>query len=437
MSDSDRDDRVRCAAGGSPAGAAGGDQARRGEGVEGDPVPPARRLRISMVGIAHPMRGGIAQYTAILARELARRHEVSLVSFTRQYPSLLFPGKSQIDTSESPMRFPADPVVDSIGPLSWLRAGRRIAEFAPDGIVYKYWMPFFAPAFGTILRRARKLCRKRPFRSVMVVDNLIPHERRPMDMQLTRYVMNATDAYIVQSGAVREDLLRLDPGARFLEVPHPVYNLFGERIPKPEARRRLGLDPEAPVLLFFGFIRAYKGLDILIRAMQKIRKGMQGPIAPRLLVLGEFYEGRAETAALVRDLGLEDAVTILDQYVPDEEVGPYFSAADVVVLPYRSATQSGIVQIAYQFERPVICTDVGGLSEVVLDGRTGFVIPPESPDLLADAVLRYYRGNLEADFEAAIREEKTKYSWDRLVEAVETLVREPSGQQGTEGAGHR
>ncbi len=259
----------------------------------------------------------------------------------------------------------------------------------------------------------------------MVVDNLIPHERRPLDMQLTRYVMNATDAYIVQSGAVREDLLRLDPGARFLEVPHPVYNLFGERVPKAEARRRLGLDPEAPVLLFFGFIRAYKGLDLLIRAMPRIRSGMGVGAQVRLLVLGEFYEGRDGTAALVRELGLEDTVTLFDQYVPDEEVAPYFSAADVVVLPYRSATQSGIVQIAYQFERPVICTDVGGLSEVVLDGRTGFVVPPESPELLADAVLRYYRDGCEAGFEAAIREEKRKYSWDRLVDAVETLVREP------------
>ncbi len=383
------------------------------------------RLRISMVGIAYPMRGGIAQYTAVLARELSHRHEVSLISFSRQYPSLLFPGKSQIDTSESPLKFPAEPVVDSIGPVSWLRAGRRIAEFRPDGIVFKYWMPFFAPAFGTILRRAKRLSGGRQVRSVMVVDNLIPHERRPLDMQLTRYVMNATDAYIVQSGAVREDLLRLDPGARFLEVPHPVYNLFGERIPKAEARRRLGLDPEEPVLLFFGFVRAYKGLDLLIRAMPLIRSGMDGGPRARLLVLGEFYEGRDVTAALVRELGLEDSVDIFDQYVPDEEVAPYFSAADVVVLPYRSATQSGIVQIAYQFERPVICTNVGGLSEVVLDGRTGFVVPPENPEQLADAVLRYYRDGCEAGFEAAIREEKRKYSWDRLVDAIETLIREP------------
>jgi hypothetical protein len=192
---------------------------------------PDGRLALTLVGIAHPMRGGIAQYTAILARELARRHQVELVSFTRQYPSFLFPGRSQIDSSEEPLRFPSTPLVDSIDPLSWFRAARHIARGNPDGLVYKYWMPFFAPALGTIARRTRKLTGGGRPRTVMIVDNLIPHERRPMDLPLTRWLMRATDAYIVQSSTVRKDLLRLDPRARYLEVPHPVYDLFGQRLP--------------------------------------------------------------------------------------------------------------------------------------------------------------------------------------------------------------
>jgi glycosyltransferase involved in cell wall biosynthesis len=288
--------------------------------------------------------------------------------------------------------------------------------------VYQYWMPFFAPAFGTIARRVKRLCRPRGVRTIMVVHNLLPHERRPFDRALTRYVMGATDAYIVQSGTVRVDLVRLAPKARFLEVPHPVYNVFGDPIPKAEARASLGLPAEAPLLLFFGLVRRYKGLDTLLRALPAIRAALDP--SPRLLVVGEFYEGREETAALVRELGLGEAVTIVDEYVADEKVGQYFSAADVVVLPYKSATQSGIVQIAYQLERPVICTDVGGLAEVVRDGETGFVVPPDNPRALADAVIRYQRDACEAGFMERIRGEKHKYSWDRMAKAIETLAGE-------------
>jgi glycosyltransferase involved in cell wall biosynthesis len=379
-------------------------------------------LRFGILGVAWPMRGGIAQYTTILASELSQRHKVDLVSFTRQYPSFLFPGKSQLDPSADRLRFPSTPLIDSIGPWSWERAARHLARGRPDALVYQYWMPFFAPAFGTIARRVKRLCRPRRVRTIMVVHNLLPHERRPFDGALTQYVMGATDAYIVQSGTVREDLVRLSPKARFLEVPHPVYNVFGDPIPKAVARASLGLPADAPLILFFGFVRRYKGLDTLLRALPAIRAALDPP--PRLLVVGEFYEGREETAALVCELGLGEAVTIVDDYVADEKVGQYFSAADVVVLPYKSATQSGIVQIAYQLERPVICTDVGGLAEVVRDGETGFVVPPDSPGALADAVIRYQRDACEAGFTERIRGEKHKYSWDRMARAIETLAGE-------------
>ena len=379
-------------------------------------------LKVGIVGIAHPMRGGIAQYTAILARELSRRHRVEFVSYSRQYPSILFPGQTQIDASEDPVRYPAVPLVDSIGPGSWFHAADYLAARGPDVVVLKYWMPFFAPSYGTILRRLRAKMRSRPPVTIMIIDNLIPHEPRPFDLPLTRWLMRVTDGYIAQSGAVRADLLRLHPKARYREVPHPVYNLFGPRIDKREARRALGLDPEQPLLLFFGFVRRYKGLDLLLRAMPRVRSELEP--APRLLVLGEFYEERAETTALVNRLGLTAAVDLIDAYVPNEKVGLYFSAADVVVLPYRSATQSGIVQIAWQLERPVICTDVGGLAEVVRHEETGLVVPPEDPEALAAAVVRYYRERLEEGLVARIAVEKELYSWDRMIDAIEDLVLE-------------
>lgn len=379
-------------------------------------------LTIGLVGIAHPMRGGIAQYSALLARELSRRHRVEFVSYSRQYPSFLFPGRTQVDASEDPIRFPAVPLVDSIGPGSWLVAADHLAARRPDAVLFKYWMPFFAPSYGTILRRLKRKMRAAPPVAIMIIDNLIPHEPRPLDLPLTRWLMRTTDAYIAQSNAVRADLLRLDPGARHREVAHPVYNLFGERIDKREARRALSLDPERPLLLFFGFVRRYKGLDTLLHALPRLRPALDPP--PRLLVLGEFYEGRAETEALAARLGLGDELHLVDAYVPNEKVGLYFSAADAVVLPYRSATQSGIVQIAWQLERPVICTDVGGLAEVVRQDDTGLVVPPEDPGALAEAIIRFYREGLEERLVARIAVEKRLYTWDRMVDAIEELVAE-------------
>lgn len=425
---------------------------------------PDGRLRLAIVGTAHPMRGGLAQYNALLARELGRSHEVELVSFTRQYPGLLFPGKTQLDNSEDPLRFPAIALVDSIGPLSWERTARFLvrtgrgadAPLPPlDGLVFKYWMPFFAPAFGTIARRVRRLSgrggrpcpgsdlrvpgtsmdrggpghgRRRGPRVVAILDNLIPHERRPFDLVLTRYFMGAVDAWIAMSRSVRDDLLALDPNASCLLVPHPVFPTFGERIAKQEARRRLGLDPHARLLLFFGFVRPYKGLDVLLTAMPRIVR----ETGAHLFVLGEFYAGRAETSALLEALGLGERVTLRDGYVPDEEVGLYFSAVDAVVLPYRTATQSGIVPIAYQLERPVICTDVGGLAEIVLHGETGLVVPPEDPEALAAAVHRFYEEGLEERFVPRILVEKQRYSWERMAAAVVAQVR---GAQWEENAG--
>jgi len=365
------------------------------------------------------MRGGLAQYNALLARELSREHTVEILSFRRQYPSLLFPGKSQMDESdESTFRYPATALVDSIGPRSWFRTASHIAAGQPDGLIFKFWLPFFAPAFGTIARQVKK---KSPrTRVVAILDNLIPHERRPFDLPLARYFAGTVDSFIAMSRSVESDLRDMKPEAPCQFVPHPVYPQFGERIEKAEARRQLGIDPEARILLFFGFVRDYKGLDVLLDAMPAVveRTGA------RLLVLGEFYSGKDRTVTQIERLGLDEAVDLHDEYVPDERVGLYFSAADVVVLPYRTATQSGIVPIAYQLERPVICTDVGGLAEIVPDGKTGLVIPPEDPAALTDAIVRFYDEGLEGPMVAAAGIEKEQYSWAHMARAVENAIRE-------------
>jgi len=346
-------------------------------------------MNIVYIGTAYPMRGGIAHFNAILARELAQRHTVRFLSFTRQYPGLLFPGKTQYVAdaeAAASVRMEAEPVLDSIAPWSWWRTARWALEADPDLLLFKYWMPFFAPAFGTIARLVR---RRRPVRVVFVCDNIIPHERSPIDLPLTRYALRAVDGFVV----------------------------FGERIPKAEARRRLGLEP-GPLLLFFGYVRAYKGLDLLLRALPRIR----ARVPARLLVAGEFYEGEARYRRLAGELGITDAVHFCSDYIPEQDVAAYFSAADVAVLPYRSATQSGIVQVAYQLDTPVICTDVGGLAEVVPDGSSGFVVPPDDIEALADAVIRYYAENWEDRLRAGVRVEKRRYGWDPLVRAIEELA---------------
>lgn len=376
----------------------------------------SKSLRITLVGTAHPMRGGLAQFNSALCFALqARGHEVELVSFTRQYPGILFPGKSQFDSSQETHPFPATPMVDSIAPWSWLNAARHIARRRPHGLLFKYWMPFFAPAFGTIARQVKRACGARV---VSILDNVIPHERRPGDIVLTRYFLGAVDGFLAMSRSVAADLDRLRPGAPCELVPHPVYDLFGERIDKIAARRTLGLPEREPILLFFGFVRDYKGLDLLLDALPSIRKRLPA----RLLVLGEFYSGKERTLEQIRRLGLSDVVTLEDGYVPNERVSLYFSAADVVVLPYRSATQSGIVPIAYQLERPVICTDVGGLAEVVEHGRTGLICPPLDVEALAQSVIRFYEEDLEDALVAGIREKRIEYSWDRMAQAVERMI---------------
>ena len=301
------------------------------------PMPPileTQALRFAFVGTAYPMRGGIAQYNALLCRELSRQgHEVTVYSFTRQYPATLFPGKTQMEEGADPAPVDARAMVDSIGPLSWWKAANAIARTRPDVLMFKYWMPFFAPAFGTIARRVK--ARVPDCKVILICDNIVPHEHRPFDAALTRYMLRTTDAFVVMSKRVMEDLRRFRPDAPARLIPHPLYTHFGEPIDKSEARRRLGWPLDERVLLFFGYVRRYKGLDILLRAMPDIK----ARTGARLVVLGEFYEERAAYDRIVAESGVAADVTMTGDYVPSEDVGLHFSASDLVVLPYRSATQ--------------------------------------------------------------------------------------------------
>jgi glycosyltransferase involved in cell wall biosynthesis len=372
-------------------------------------------MNIVIVGTAWPLRGGISHYNALLYQELSRRHRVEIITFRRQYPALLFPGKTQKETEGELLRVPSEELVDSINPLNWITVGRDIARRKPDLLIFKYWLPFFGPCFGTIARQAK---RNGTTRVVYICDNVVPHEKRPGDAAFTRYAFAPADGFIVQSDVVERDLLAFLPGARYRKVPHPVYNIFGAGTDKQEARRALGLEA-GPTLLFFGYVRRYKGLHVLLEALAEARTSMD----VRLMVVGEFYDEEQSYREQITRLGLGDAVHLNADYVANDRVGTYFSAADAVVLPYLSATQSGIAQIAYNFDRPVIATDVGGLGEVVLDGRTGFLVPPGDPHALASAIRKFYDEHREAAFAAAAREEKRKYTWEAMAGALEELAR--------------
>ena len=367
-----------------------------------------------IVSAAYPLRGGIAHYSALLARTLRERHRVEIVTFKRQYPSLLFPGTSQEESGPTLDEAPAPQLIDSINPLNWFRVGEELRRRSPDLVIFNYWMPFFGPCFGTIASRLR---RASSTRVLFLLHNVLPHEPRPFDRLFTRYALSKGDFFIVQSDTVRRDLLSVVPGAQYRSVPHPVYSLFGPALQKEEARRRLEISARH-VVLFFGYVRRYKGLDILLKAIARARH----EVDLSLLVVGEFYDDESHYRRLVMELDLTAHVRIISAYVPNEQVALYFSAADVVVLPYLSATQSGIAQIAFNFDTPVIATDVGGLAEMVHDGRTGHLVPPGDPEALARTLVRFYTEGRTEEFSQTIRREKQAYSWERLRSAIEELA---------------
>ena len=367
-------------------------------------------MKILLLSPAHPYRGGIAASSEKLALTLqAQGHEVSICTFRMQYPSFLFPGKTQYSSSQAPADLSIYRGIHSIFPWNWLAQGRRIRKKRYDLVIVRYWTPFMAPALGSICRLVGKAVRR-----VALVDNFVPHEHHFWDKMLNRYFLNAVDACVVMSQQVAEEIKMMDAQKPVGYAPHPVYDIYGEPLPRAEAASRLGLDPAQSWVLFFGLIRAYKGLDWLLEAwaLWRVKGGNEGK---KLLVAGEFYEDETIYREHISRLGLENELVLHNHFIPDAEVSAYFSLADVVVQPYKTATQSGITQIAYHFERPMIVTHVGGLPEIVPDGKVGYVTACE-PLALAKALKKFYAGPVDR-FQEAIRLEKQRFSWEALANA--------------------
>jgi glycosyltransferase involved in cell wall biosynthesis len=367
-------------------------------------------MRICLVGPTHPYRGGISHFTAMLAREMSGAHDVHIVSFSRLYPGFLFPGRTQFDESASPLTVESERVIDSINPFAWRRAADAVLAHDPGVVVFQWWHPFFAPAFRAMCNRIR---RRSDARIVFLCHNVLPHESSPVDRVLTRWGLGGAHAFITQSHEDKRRLLALIPRATVVVHPHPTYTQFTVgRIDRDSARERL--DISGRVLLFFGLIRRYKGVDTLIDAFARVADELDAT----LLLVGEFYEDREPYEERIRAHGLTSRVRVVDRYVPDEEVGVYFSAADLVVLPYRSATQSGIAQTAFAFELPVVVSAVGGLPDVVREGETGYVVPPENPEAVAEAIRRFYLEDRAGAMAAAIRADAYRFSWGGCAAAV-------------------
>jgi glycosyltransferase involved in cell wall biosynthesis len=368
------------------------------------------RLRIAVLGLTYPYRGGISHYTSLLSEALSVRHDVRVFSYLRQYPSFLFPGSTQLDYSGRPIEVPARHVLDSIGPLSWVRTARAIERRSPHLLIVQWWQPFFGAAVGSVCRLMRLRC---SCRVLFLCHNVVPHERSTVDGWLSRYALSQGDLFVVHSREDLANLKELVPSPRAVVHPHPSYEVFrtldeGESASRPPGVRQI---------LFFGYVRAYKGLEYLLRAMPVVLKELD----VRLAVVGEFYDGITTYRGLVAELGLQERVTLVDRYVPNEGVGRYFSQADLVVLPYVTATQSGIIQIAYSFGIPVVTTNVGGLPEVVEDGTTGYLVPPKDASALAQAILRFYREREQKDFRSIIADYVRRFSWEAMVEEIERL----------------
>ena len=371
-------------------------------------------MKIILLGPAHPYRGGLASIMETMAREWqSRGHEVRIYTFTVQYPSLLFPGKTQYVTTPAPEDLHIERVMNTVNPLNWVSLGLRLKREQPDMVVMKYWTPFMAPCFGTIARIARS---NGVTKFVCQIDNVEPHEHHIIDRPCNHYYLGAVDGFVYMSEQVHGKL-KAYTSAPALFSPHPMFENFGKAVERDEACRRIGLDVEQRYTLFFGLIRDYKGLDLLLRAWAKWM-----PEGRKLLIAGEFYASREKYISLIEELGLREKVVLHDRFIADEDVRYYFSAADALVLPYRTATQSGVTQIAYNFSLPMIVTRVGGLPEIVPDGRVGLVCEPTA-ESIKDALEQLYEGDTLQRLKENFAQERKRFSWaamcDKLVEVYD------------------
>ncbi|MEO8763114.1 MAG: glycosyltransferase family 4 protein [Ginsengibacter sp.] len=389
------------------------------ENLPGSPSLPDETLskaRIIIIGPAYPLRGGLASYDERLAKEFTSQgFNTTIYTFSYQYPHFLFPGTTQYSTEPAPA-ISIKVTINSINPFNWIIVGNELKKLKPDIIVVRYWLPFMGPCLGTILRRVRK---NNHTRIICIADNIFPHEKRLGDVPFTKYFLKPIHSFITMSEKVLGDLQQFAKGKPAQFVPHPLYDNFGEKMSKEEARKKLNIPMSDKLLLFFGFIRKYKGLDVLLESMKMLQKYPDAQNI-KLLIAGEFYEDEKNYRELLKDPAIKDKLIIHTEFIADSMVKYYFCAADCVVQPYRSATQSGVTPLAYHFEKPMIVTNVGGLPSLVPDKKAGLIAEPNPGDI-AKKIAEYFQLG-ENYFLSHLREEKKKYSWSNMVGAILKLA---------------
>ena len=381
-----------------------------------------KRKRVVMIGPVYPYKGGIAYNCATMINSLKKRFNVKTVSYKMQYPKILF-HQEQKDYSNSLFRIDdAQFLINTANPLNWITTARKIKKMRPDFIVIHWWHPYFAPCYGSLSFMLRKIPR------IFICHNVFPHEHFPMQRFLAKLALKRGSAYITHSASDAEDLKLIKKDPIFEAADLPVHNQYNLRhLSMEEGRKEAGIAPEKKVLLFFGFVREYKGLRHIINAMPELVKYDSNI---ELWVVGEFRDDKESYMELIRKGGVGDNIKIVDGYIPDSEIEKYFASCDIVVLPYESATQSGIVQMAYGFDKPVIVTDVGGIPEVVAEGKTGYIVPPKDPHALAEAVRRFYSEDRAAEMTKYVHAEADRRSWDRMVDTIEQLYEKAKSHEG-------
>ena len=370
--------------------------------------------KVIIIGPAFPFRGGIANFNNALAQEYYNKgDQVTIYSFTLQYPSFLFPGTTQYESGKAPKNLKIKTLINSVNPFNWVAVARRINNEQPDYVIIRYWLPFMAPCLGSIAR----LLKKR-IKIIAITDNVIPHEKRIGDNLFTSYFVKSCDAFLSLSASVLDDLSMFTGSNLKKFIPHPIYDVFGDVVPKDKALENLGLNPNDKHLLFFGFVRKYKGLDLMLKAMADRRIIDLGI---KLIIAGEFYDNKTEYTDMIADLGITENIIMKSDFIPANKVKDYFCAADMITQTYRTATQSGVTQIAYSFNRPMLVTNVGGLAEIVPNNKVGYVTS-QNPTEIANAIIDFYTNNKEEVFSDNTSLEKKRFSWKFFVEGIEELM---------------
>lgn len=372
--------------------------------------------KVIIIGPAHPLRGGLASFDERLARQFQQEgFETTIYTFSLQYPNFLFPGTTQYSSEPAPTDISIKVCINSVNPINWLKIGNELKKIKPNLIVVRYWLPFMGPCLGTILRQAKK---SNFTKVVCIADNVIPHEKRPGDIPFTKYFLKPIDAFVTMSEKVMKDLRQFTQKPS-QQIVHPLYDNFGEALTKQEARKYLGLPEQENIILFFGFIRKYKGLDILLEAISLLNR-KHSTLKIKLLIAGEFYEDKKQYDDQIAQLNIQHSLILKTDFIADSEVKYYLSAADFVIQPYRNATQSGVTPLAYHFNKPMLVTNVGGLPDLVPDKKVGLVAEPDAASIAEKIEELYSLG--ENYFLPHLQEEKKKYTWNVLTNTIQQLA---------------